>query len=73
MGKTMVVEAGGCIPRPGRSDQAYPCQISPQGSLLFRANSSEERSVNAAGVPIFGGSYGNSGPRGNGYIRPPPT
>ena len=27
----------------------------------------------AVGVPIFGRSYGNSGPRGNVYICPPPT
>ena len=54
-------------------DQANPFQIPPQGSLLLRRNSFEVRHVNAVGVPIFGGSYGDSGPRGNGDILPPPT
>ena len=54
-------------------DQAYPCQIPPQGSPLFHRNSSEVRHVQALGVPIFGGSYGNSGSRGNVDIQPPPT
>ena len=52
-------------------DQAYPCQIPPQGSPLFHRNSSEVRHVQALGVPIFGGSYGNSGSRGNVDIQPP--
>ena len=54
-------------------DQANPFQIPPQGSLLIRGNSSGARHVKAVGVPIFGGSYRDSGPRGNGDIIPPPT
>ena len=52
--------------------QANPFQIPPQGSLLIRGNSFGARHVKAVGVTIFGGSYGNSGPRGNGDIIPPP-
>ena len=40
---------------------------------MLRGNSSESRHVNSVGVPIFEVSYGNSGPRGNGDIRPPTT
>ena len=53
-------------------DQANPFQIPPQGSLLICRNSSGARHVKAVGVTIFGGSYGNIGPRGNGDIIPPP-
>ena len=36
-------------------------------------NSSKSRHIKALRVSIFGGSYGNSEPRGNVDIRPPPT
>ena len=43
-------------------DQAYPCQIPPQGSLLILRNSSELMHVKVVGLTIFEGSYDNSGP-----------
>ena len=54
-------------------EQADPFYIPPQGSLLLRRNSSRARCVKAVGVPIFGGSYGESGTRGNVDIHPLPT
>ena len=44
-------------------DQAYPCQIPPQGSLLIHRNSSESMHVKVVGLPIFEGGYDNSGTR----------
>ena len=44
-------------------DQAHPCQIPPQGSMLIHGNSSEAMHGKVVGVLIFEGSYDNSGPR----------